>query len=734
MGDLVRLGKLEDEGRRRPHRPKPGRAVLAGIAEDAPLIAAETRLGDIPLMADDRQALAGPEPPEPDAVILGGGEDDGLLLAVILSRSDLHLVHRQVVMAEDLGLPALEVPAHHLAIVIHRHQVAPTGAEGDLAHRGPVDADLAPIPRDDPQLRQLAPGQVVNPDAVVAEGHGHPLTAWVHHGMVGRATLGPPGRQDGELLPGVGRHHLGGPIEGGRQQPPAIRGEGQGADAAVMDLAIPEGRPGVFQVQDAQGGGAPLAMDEGQVAPARVQGDGRAGARAAGPGRGIRRGGGQAPDARLPNPQRQGRLPAPREPQGVNRQVRSRQGPRVVIALSLEDPAFGAAPGGGQGQALAVVAKGRRQGAAAPGRARDHGHQAVADEGPAQAIRGLRGQIGAGRQGQTDRLGGIAAVDGALGVAQLAAVEAEPGLAGGVPGPPGGGGGDQQQAEQGPAQDARLAVAAPLHAQVETALLQIVALQRFQLRRVGGGEDLGGGVAGLAQQVFPVAVGAPPEACLAAELIAQDEIPALGRFREQVPQRLPALQQHWMDEGGDGPEPLPPAGGLPGIRRGDAVLTGIEGGWRRARGEGGLRGGGRLLGDQVRAQTQQASHPPMADAPLLPGLPPQPPQVVPDARGGGWGGHRLGILLLRVGYQQPRRDQALHQGRHRGQTGQGLEIPGAEAGTGRPAPLQGDQGPAQGRQGGPLGGLQLRPQGIGAGDEAAGHAAQAAQIGQGQQG
>ena len=124
----------------------------------------------------------------------------------------------------------------------------------------------------------------------------------------------------------------------------------------------------------------------------------------------------------------------------------------------------------------------------------------------------------------------------------------------------------------------------------------------------------------------------------------------------------------------------------------------------------------------------------MTYPPLLPGLSPQPSQVVPDTRGGRGGGRRLHLLLLRIGHYQTRRDQALHQERHRGQTGQGLEISGAETGAGRAAPFQGGQGSAQGWQGGALGGGQFRPELVGAGDEAAGDPAQAPQIGQGQQG
>ena len=361
MGDLVRLGKLEDEARRRSHRPQPGRAVLAGIAEDAPLIAAEARLGDIPFVTDDAQTLAAPESPEPDGVILGGSEDERFLLPGVRSRRDLHLVHRQVMMTEDLGLTRLQVPAHDLAIVIHRHQGASLGAKGGLAHRSPVDADLAAIPRDDPQFRQLAPVQVVDPDAVVGEGDGDPVTGRIKGGMIGRPAPRAAVRERDQPLSGEGGDHLGGAIEGGRHQPLPIGRKGQAADAAVMDRAIPKDHPRGHQAQNTEGGRAPLPMDQRQIAPAGIQGDGRAWTSTAGPGRRISRGGGQTPDALFTDPQRQHLLARTDQPEAMNRYFRSCQGPGEMIALTLESPEFGAPPGGWHRQALAIVAEGRRQ-------------------------------------------------------------------------------------------------------------------------------------------------------------------------------------------------------------------------------------------------------------------------------------------------------------------------------------------------------------------------------------
>ena len=392
VGDLIGVGKEIGVALGGADGPEPGRTVLPGPGQDASLVLAEAGLRHIPLMADDAQSLTGPEAPEADRVVQGGRENDGLLEARIAAGRDLQPLHGQVVVAEDVGLSGGQIPAHYLAIVVHRHQGLAVGAEGRLADRGAVDADLMTVTLDGPQLGQLTALQVIDPDAIIPPGHADPLAVRGEGRMVGGAAKGPGGGKAEFFLAAEGSENLGGAVIGSGHQPVPVGVEAEGAHPSLVDDAVPEGLSWEPQVQDAEGAGPRLPMEQGQIASLPVHGAGALGTRAAGPVRRLPCRGGQPPDAGLADPQDERLVALTDDPDRVDRQVGPEQDLVPLIALAAQGPEFPAARGRGRHQPLAVIAKGGPRGVPRRRHLGLHqGDQLVLDQGPPQGVAGLPG-------------------------------------------------------------------------------------------------------------------------------------------------------------------------------------------------------------------------------------------------------------------------------------------------------------------------------------------------------
>jgi hypothetical protein len=284
-----------------------------------------------------------------------------------------------------------------------------------------------------------------------------------------------------------------------------------------------------------------------------------------------------------------------------------------------------------------------------------------------------------------------------------------------LPGEAGGGERAEHERHQQRADAAHEAVAPAQKGQVRRGGGEELALQRLQLRRVLAGQRLGGGVVAIPVQIIAVAVRALPQPRLAVELRAQQQPAAVAGVREPAPHRRPVREQRRMREARHRAHVLP-------VR---ALRGAVGRRLRRAVALGCRRGRGRQLRGPA-AQAQPAQVPFLAA--LAPNAPKQGQQ--PQVR-------RLAApAQLRVvdtfRDDEARADERIDQPPAVRVRAQHAEVAGTGCGPVRGAAVDGDKRAAELRQRGAGGGVERRPDLLGAVDDGAGDAALRPHLGTGE--
>ena len=176
---MVGLGHAKADARDAVHAPDTGGAVDVRRGQHPRPIAAEPGIRHRRILAEGGDGAAGIEAPEAGGAVLGGGQDERLGVGVAVGRGEADLLHREFVLAQQLGrIRVIRVPSHHLTVVVAGDQVAPVVGEAEVEHGAGVDLDrLGPVV-DLLEARDQGPVATVDPHLAVGAGQCDAPTAW----------------------------------------------------------------------------------------------------------------------------------------------------------------------------------------------------------------------------------------------------------------------------------------------------------------------------------------------------------------------------------------------------------------------------------------------------------------------------------------------------------------------------------------------------------------------------